>query len=264
MAETAILPPALGSDSAGTITTQNLVPAGVATNNSSISLPTGGRNTLVVQVSGTYTGALSLQGTVDGTTWYTLGGSALLLNIGTAVPAATIASAATGIWQAGITGLSNVRIVALAAVTGTATVTLRAADGNALVALDSALPSGTNALGGVTATPVTGTAFTLVTAATTNPTVLKATTGSLYELLITNTSAAAIYVKLYNKATAPTVGTDIPLASIQVPANSEKAFDFGVIGKRFAAGIALAVTAGQASTDTAAVLTGSLLSGTYL
>lgn len=51
----------------GTITKQNLVPAGAATAGSSVSaFLTDGASSLAVQVTGTYTGALSLQGTVNG------------------------------------------------------------------------------------------------------------------------------------------------------------------------------------------------------
>jgi len=49
----------------------------------------------------------------------------------------------------------------------------------------------------------------LSSAATTNATNVKTTYGNLYSLQLQNTSASARYLKLYNKATAPTVGTDI-------------------------------------------------------
>lgn len=262
MAETTIAVGPNGADTQGTITTQNVVPAGAATANSSVSLITGGRDTLTIQVSGTYTGALSLQGTLDGTAWVTLGGAGLIMNMATSATAATIASASTGLFQVGITGMSIVRLTALAAVTGTANITLRAADGNALVALDAPIPAGLNNIGAVT--PATGTAFILATAATTNSTVLKVGTGSLYELTISNTTAAPVYVKLYNKATGPTVGTDIPISTHLIPANADVTLEFGPIGKRFAAGIALATTAGIAATDVQAIGAGVQVSATYI
>lgn len=132
----------------GSITTQNLVPAGVATAGSAVAVTPAGRGGIIIQVTGTYTGALSLQGTVDGTTWVTIGGTPLL-NIATGAVSATIASATQGIFQAEISGFNQARVTALAAVTGTAVVTLRATYSTPVVALDAALPAGTNSIGTV-------------------------------------------------------------------------------------------------------------------
>lgn len=114
----------------GTITTQNLVPAGAATANSAVELELGGKyNFLGIQVTGTYTGALSVQFSVDGNTWVTVAGTVVGnsiedITVGTA--AATIASAAQGIRRIRCTGMNKVRVTGLAAMTGTATVTLLA------------------------------------------------------------------------------------------------------------------------------------------
>lgn len=112
----------------GNITTQNLVPAGVATDGSAVELELGGAyNFLGIQVTGTYTGALSVQFTVDGTTWVTVGGTVVGnsiedITVGTA--AATIASAAQGIRRIRCTGMLKARVTGLAAMTGTAVVSL--------------------------------------------------------------------------------------------------------------------------------------------
>lgn len=132
----------------GNITTQNLVPAGTATAGSAIEVTVDDASTLAVQVTGTYTGALSLQATVDGATWVTLGGQPLI-NISTGVAAATIASATVGIFQADVAAYVKVRITGLAAMTGTATVTLLAAISAGVVGLDTAIPAGTNLMGKV-------------------------------------------------------------------------------------------------------------------
>ena len=69
-------------------------------------------------------------------------------------------------------------------------------------------------------------------------------------------NAAARYVKFYNKATAPTVGTDVPVATYLIPGGTAGA---GVCiplppqGLAFSAGISFATTTGIADTDTAAV-----------
>lgn len=112
----------------GNITTQNLVPAGAATANSAVELDLGGGYQFVgIQVTGTYTGALSVQFSIDGVTWVTVAGTVVGnaiedITVGTA--AATIASAAQGIRRIRSIGMGKIRVTALAAVTGTAVVTL--------------------------------------------------------------------------------------------------------------------------------------------
>ena len=139
----------------GTITTQNLVPAGAPTAGSAVTLTPAGRGGLIIQVTGTYTGVLSLQGTVNGTDWITFGGT-MLLNINTGALSATIASATVGIFQAECSGFNQVRVTGLAAMTGTATVSLRASNTTPAVNIDAALPAGTNSIGNLgTVTTVT-------------------------------------------------------------------------------------------------------------
>lgn len=108
----------------GNITTQNLVPAGAATAGSAVELSLNGQASATVQVTGTYTGALSLQSTVDGTTWVTHSDIRFLSTASALSP--TIASASIGIFTLTFPSAQKVRITALAAVTGTATVTVRA------------------------------------------------------------------------------------------------------------------------------------------
>lgn len=111
----------------GAITTQNLVPAGTATAGSAVQLDAAdGLQNGAVQVSGVYTGALSLQATVDGANWVTVGGGIAFFNPATAANSDTIASASNGIWLIDLAGFRSVRVTGLAAMTGTATVTLRA------------------------------------------------------------------------------------------------------------------------------------------
>jgi hypothetical protein len=118
----------------GTITTQNLVPGGTATAGSAVAISTAGKGTVTIQVTGTYTGALSPQVTTDGTNWITQAGG-VLQNMATGGTSATIPSASVGIWQIEINGHAQFRITALAAVTGTATITLRAAAGTSQVSV---------------------------------------------------------------------------------------------------------------------------------
>ena len=109
----------------GTITTQNLVPAGTATPGSCVAIEVNNKGVATVQVAGTYTGALSGQVTINETAWTTLAPTPFIPATALGTPAATITSGATGIWEvAGIAGKQLLRICALGAVTGSATVTL--------------------------------------------------------------------------------------------------------------------------------------------
>ena len=91
-----------------------------------------------------------------------------------------------------------------------------------------------------------------ISAATTNATNVKASGGQVYGWLVSNTNAAARYLKLYNKATAPTVGTDTPAMTILIPAGAAPPVEFST-GISFSTGIGFALTTGVADADTAAV-----------
>ncbi len=99
------------------------------------------------------------------------------------------------------------------------------------------------------------TPYKLNSAATTNATSLKASAGQVYAVYVTNTNAAARFLKFYNKASAPTVGTDTPILVMLIPGNT--AGSGGTlsvpVGINFSTGIAFAITAGAADTDTTAV-----------
>ncbi len=123
--------------SSGNITTQNLVPTGAATAGSAVLSGTlNGQNIGCVQVTGTYTGALSLQGTVDGTNWITFGGN-VFWNVNLGTVAATITTGQVGIFQYDCGGFIQTRITGLAAMTGTAVITNRASVAQAVVSVDS-------------------------------------------------------------------------------------------------------------------------------
>ena len=133
----------------GSITTQNLVPAGVATAGSAVEITLNGNSGIGSQVTGTYTGALSLQVTIDGTNWITVGGSPFFNKL-TAGNLATITSALQSILTAEVATCVKARITALAAVTGTAVVTIKTTSSNALVGINNALPTGGNSIGNIT------------------------------------------------------------------------------------------------------------------
>lgn len=132
----------------GNITIQNSFPSsGAPTAGSTVSV-TGlnGMCTATIQVTGTFTGNLSPQITLDGTNWIV---APALINYNTGLSALNMSSAVQTIWQVEITGASAFRVSANAAVTGTAVVTIRANAAQIISALLSPLPTGTNSVGTV-------------------------------------------------------------------------------------------------------------------
>jgi len=92
---------------------------------------------------------------------------------------------------------------------------------------------------------------------TTNATSVKATAGDLFKVSGNNTVASKRYLKLYNKASAPTVGTDTPVLTFVLPASL--AFDISISnGSYFSTGIAYAITGAAADADTTAIGAGDI------
>lgn len=91
-----------------------------------------------------------------------------------------------------------------------------------------------------------------LSAATTNSTNVKGSVGQVYGWYLFNANAAVRYLKLYNKATAPTVGTDTPVMTIPIPAGAAANVEYAN-GIAFATGIGLALTTGVTDADTGAV-----------
>lgn len=111
---------------------------------------------------------------------------------------------------------------------------------------------------GFSAPPLTPSTHTLNSANSTNATSVKASAGTAFAITISNNGAAAAFVKLYNKASAPTVGTDTPIAVLPVGASAAVTHELGALGMRFSTGIALAITNLIADSDATAVAAGQV------
>lgn len=88
------------------------------------------------------------------------------------------------------------------------------------------------------------TSHKLVSAATTNATSLKASPGQIGYIFCSNVNAAQRYLKLYNKASAPSVGSDTPVHTLIIPGNTAGAGHSLPVpaGIEFTTGIAYALT----------------------
>lgn len=129
------------------------------------------------------------------------------------------------------------------------------------VQVNAALPAGTNIIGAALAALSAAanglTSSRVNSAASTNATSLKASAGNVGEIDVFNNAAYAVYLKFYNKASAPTVGTDTPTWTIPIPSGGGFARSFPR-GKSFATGIAYAITKLQADSDTTVIVAGDL------
>ena len=223
---------------------------------------------VLVTTAGTFSGTLAFEASNDGTNWYSIWmsrASGTTQESSRALTGATLEA-----WRSNIAGWSRFRVRCSAYTSGTAAIFVR-----------PVTSSFEGPAGSVTATLAAGTALAadvgvgaratttnavlrqkIISAASTNATSVKASAGRIYGWSLTNTTASVKYVKIYNKASAPTVGTDVPVETIAIPpnANVQRADSIGVFNST---GIALAITGGVADADTTAVAAGDVVGSLY-
>ena len=213
--------------------------------------------TTLVGHNSTFEGSIDSTNGTDGN-WFgiqVIRSNANTIELVTGVLAATPAYA----WEASVNGLSFIRVRATAHTSGTATWKFQRGS-YATEPIPAAQVSATQPVSGTltsagttTNTPGTPTTSLINSAATTNATSIKNTTGTVWGIMCSNTNASARYVEFYNLAVAPTVGTSVPAITITVPAGGTVNIACGSNGFRFTTGIALAITAAMADSDTTAV-----------
>lgn len=157
-------------------------------------------NLAAVSIVGTYTGALTARGTVDGVNWSVLG-PAPFVSSTTGLGSATIASTVQGIWYIDVSGLSGIRISPESAFTGSIAAALNL---NASGINKNAVNSQANGVqvayvAAVTPTAVKASAGFLAR-------VIVLTAGSGASTIYDNASAASGNIVLAIPAT-PTIGT---------------------------------------------------------
>lgn len=118
------IPVTLSSDQSSLPRFQDSTSGGtISVLNGAINLVPNGESTATIQITGTWVGTLTLQGTNDGTNYNTVTGST--------VPSGALVTAITanGNWRSNISAYSNFRIIATAWTSGTATVTIFGSSG---------------------------------------------------------------------------------------------------------------------------------------
>jgi hypothetical protein len=93
-----------------------------------------------------------------------------------------------------------------------------------------------------------------------NSTNVKATPAAVALIELRNNRTSTIYMKLYNLATTPTVGTTVPVATIEIPASTFFEREWPVGLTVFTAGLGYGFTTAQADNSTAAIAAGDVTS----
>jgi hypothetical protein len=230
-AESAALRVTVASDSTGVLSVDDNG-GSLTVDNAALSVTGGGveASALRVTVASDSTGVLSVDDNGGALSVDDNGGS-LTVDVGTALPAGT-------------NNIGDVDILSIAA--------------------------GTNTIGDVGVKPRTSGGLTIgpasgakqISAASTNATSVKASAGQLFGWYIYNDGASEVYFKIYDKASAPTVGTDVPDLVLAIPASSA-ANAFSEIGIAFGTGIATAITTAAADADTGSVAANQVVSNLF-
>lgn len=100
--------------------------------------------------------------------------------------------------------------------------------------------------------------YYLSAAASTNATSVKASAGRVYKIRAFNDGVSAVFLKMYNMATVPTVGTSTVFDKFEIPAGSAGGgfIDDTGLGQAYSDGIAFAITSGFADNSSGAVGSG--------
>lgn len=230
---------------------------GVATAGSTLQFPVAlvGQSNLSIQVQGAFVGTLVVQVSNDNVNWNSINAasasSTSYINIATS--AGTNAITGPGVFTANVGSFAYVRITCSAYTSGTPTIFLKVSDTGSQVfaaLVGSAANIGTVGLFATTL----GTATTqakILTAATTNATLLKSSNAKLFSVILSNNAAAARYIHFHNKATAPVPGTDSPAFTLTLPANTiGQVFQVSSdIGIAFGTGLGISITAAAGDLD---------------
>lgn len=103
-----------------------------------------------------------------------------------------------------------------------------------------------------------------LSAANNNSTLIIAGAHTLCKALAINTSVTLYYLKTYDKATAPTCGTDTPVAVYPIPpSNGGVAVPLGTYGEAYTLGIGFCYVAGLADNDNTSAATGTAINYAY-
>ena len=215
---------------------------GTPTANSSVAVAQADRATVFVTLTGTWTGTVVFEKTPDGTRWIAVP----LTLVGSALPPAS-STTTTGSLEGVLGANIGFRVRATsAAFTGSVTVTI--------VTGDVATSGGAGL-----------SVFKVLWPANTTPQAFPgngAKAGQFYGHHLYNTAASVRFVRLFDKATAPIMGTDSPKIVLAIPPASVVSIG-PAAGKAFALGMWASVTTGIADLDNTAPAANDVLANLY-
>lgn len=208
---------------------------------------------LIIQLTGTWSATVAFQSSndeVNPTNWI----NTLSTNTTTGALAATATSTNTMWYVPAVSRWFRLRVTAYTS--GTINAACLFSDEalpliqNSSVTISGSTSVATKTTGGATNSKV-------LSAATTNATSVKASAGTIHGFILSNTTASYKYFKIYAKASAPVVGTDVPIATWGIPPNESLVFASDV-GMAVGTGIAYAITGASADADATAVAVGDV------
>ncbi|QPD06456.1 hypothetical protein [Synechococcus phage S-SRP01] len=226
----------------------NVTGSASANNTDLISVACDAYRSVNFQITGTWSGTISYQVSNDNTNWVATN---VIASNGTS---AVSTSTANAVVYGALNGAQYFRARFTAYASGTASINAYFSRDPVPTATLPASPTNT-VTGSATGSGVT--LYTVNSSATTNAAVIKSTAANFYGLSVMNTSATTKYVRFYSKATTPTVGTDVPIMVVAVPATSSKEIVY-LPALRIGTGLGVAITGGAAATDATAVAAGDV------
>ena len=238
--------------------------------NTTLTLATAGYDTVVVTVScaAGISGGVLVWEVFDGVNWIPIKGfrtDSYLSDQSIALSASLLKA-----WQLSVAGFPQTRVrlstvIAGAGNVGIAAIVSSAPDVSGVtVGLDpnSPLPAGTNLLGSANVAASAAAGFSksrLVALGTTNATNVKASAATLAGFSIINVAGAARFVKFYDLASAPVVGTSAIALTVELLATTQVSQFFGDAGIAFTAGLGYSTTQFIADSDTTAIAAGDII-----
>jgi hypothetical protein len=232
----------------------------ITANGQTVVCATTRASNVMMYCTGTFAGVnCTFEGSLDGTNYFAV--QAIRTNANTIeLTTGVLAAAPAYAWELSVNGLTHVRVRATAYTSGTQTWRIQPGT-YATEPIPAAQVSATQPVSGTVTATVTGgtingvtpTASNVNSAASTNAAFIKASAGTVFSIIAFNAGGAAAYVKFYNKASAPTLASDVPIFVLAVPAAGNASISFGPHGNRFGTGIAYAITGAVGDTDTTAV-----------
>jgi hypothetical protein len=212
-----------------------------------------------VQITGTFSASYVFETSVDGTNWTGVS-LATALNGTPAGNNSTIVSGA-------IRG-RYFRVRVSAYTSGTVVVTILYSAVPEVNLLQAGIAAGNNTIGAVWINAGAGRSPSTqyaVTTASTNSTLVIASSRWIQNLVISNPTSTPAYLKIFNQATAPTAGTDIlPRQIIPIPALGHLSIHYGPNGKNMSTGIAYLVTGGIGAADATNAVAGIIIEMDYV